>query len=137
AVGLAEVLAAVGAASSGSRAGLHGWGLRGWLRVDTTPAWRPTGARRREEFLSLSKNFARYQRATTSLAASVDHTDARNDVLGCFGRSDRSAQRTGVKRETAHRKPVRRAVHPSSRGARTPLELLIAGIRVWQSWSAV
>src|SRR5690242_14321538 len=63
AVGLAEVLAAVGAAASGSRAALHGWGLRGWLRVDTTPAWRPTGRRRREEIYSLSKNFARYQRA--------------------------------------------------------------------------
>jgi hypothetical protein len=29
--------------------------------VDTTPAWRPTGRRRREESSSLSKNFARYQ----------------------------------------------------------------------------
>src|ERR1700757_4102484 len=65
AVGLAEVLAAVGAAASGSRAGLHGRGLREWLRVDTTPAWRPTGGRRREEIYSLSKNFARYQRATS------------------------------------------------------------------------
>src|SRR5262249_49013538 len=55
AVGLAEVLAAVGAAAAGSRAGLHGWGLREWLRVDTTSAWRPTGARGREEFRSLSK----------------------------------------------------------------------------------
>jgi hypothetical protein len=31
--------------------------------------------------------------ATTSLAASVDPTDARNDILDCFGLSDRSALR--------------------------------------------
>jgi hypothetical protein len=34
-------------------------------------------------------------RATTSLAASVDHTEARNDILGCFGRSHRRAQPEG------------------------------------------
>jgi hypothetical protein len=28
--------------------------------------------------------------------ASVDPTDARNDILGCFGRIDRRAQRTGL-----------------------------------------
>ena len=50
AVGLAEVLAAVGAAASGSRAGLHGFGLREWLRVDTTPAWRPTGGAEEKSF---------------------------------------------------------------------------------------
>jgi hypothetical protein len=31
-------------------------------------------------------------RARRSLAASVDPTDARNEILGCFGRSDRRAQ---------------------------------------------
>jgi hypothetical protein len=30
-------------------------------------------------------------RATTSLAASVESTEARNDILGCFGRSDNTA----------------------------------------------
>jgi hypothetical protein len=34
----------------------------------------------------------RPKRATTSLASSVDHTEARNNILGCVGRSDRSAQ---------------------------------------------
>src|SRR5262249_36457949 len=28
--------------------------------------------------------------------ASVDPTEARNDILGCFGRSDRRAQRSGA-----------------------------------------
>jgi len=64
AVGSAEVLAPVGAAAAGSRAGLQGWVLRERPRVYLPPAWRPTGGRRREEFFSLSKNFARYQRAT-------------------------------------------------------------------------
>ena len=32
-------------------------------------------------------------RARRPFDASVDHTEARNDILGCFGRSDRSAQR--------------------------------------------
>src|SRR5262249_28074118 len=52
AVGLAEVLAAVGAAASGWRAGLHGWGLRGWLRVDTTPSMEAhwSAQKRRESF---------------------------------------------------------------------------------------
>jgi hypothetical protein len=27
---------------------------------------------------------------TPAAVAAVDHTEARNDILGCFGRSDRS-----------------------------------------------
>ena len=44
-------------------------------------------------------------------AASVDHTKARNDILGCFGRSDRSAQRGS---------PMRRSITP--RRARAGLQ---------------
>src|SRR5262249_10472321 len=37
-------------------------------------------------------------RARRPLRASVDPTDARNDILGCFGRSDRSAPRSYYRR---------------------------------------
>ena len=34
-------------------------------------------------------------RASRPFDASVDHTEARNDILGCFGRSHRRAQPEG------------------------------------------
>src|SRR5262249_8115316 len=55
AAGLAEVLAPLGAAGPASCARAHGWYLRKRLRVYSTPPWRPTGGRRREEIYSLSR----------------------------------------------------------------------------------
>ena len=45
--------------------------------------------------------------------ASVDHTEARNDILGCFGRSHRRAQR--------HRW-LRRSIRPKRPGCGDPME---------------
>jgi hypothetical protein len=39
----------------------HEWVLQKSLRVNSTPAWKPTDLSRREEIFSLNKNFARYQ----------------------------------------------------------------------------
>ena len=90
--GFTEVLAPVGTAAAGSRAGLHGWVLQKRPRVYLPPAWRPTGGRRREEIFSLSKNFARYQRARGSPAREPDFgaspADGRHPGT-CPGQPDR------------------------------------------------
>ena len=55
--------------------------------------------------------------APASLAASVDHTEARNGILGCFGRSDRRAQRHGLQANLATRRLSAKA---DQFGAREP-----------------
>jgi hypothetical protein len=59
------------------RAGSSRSGTRIWVTVQGS---RVTSA---QERIGPQESFS---------GASVDHTDARNDILGCFGRSDRSAQ---------------------------------------------
>ena len=52
-----------------------------------------------------NKSFARIgqtNRSRLNQVASVDPTDARNDILGCFGRSDRSAL-AGFSQKANHR----------------------------------
>ena len=46
--------------------------------------------------------------------ASVDHTEARNNILGCFGRSDRRAQRGSSMRRSIRRRTLVVASGPMS-----------------------
>jgi hypothetical protein len=90
-----ELITAHHSVSSLSDPAREGWPNSGHLRpvrdVDTTCIVR----RNVHEFLATKVRAHRAPNLRRGCVgrSHVDHTDARNDYVGCFGRSDRSAQR--------------------------------------------
>jgi hypothetical protein len=82
----------------------------------------PQPFRRRRRIIGTDCRVACFGRTPPTRArrladASVDQTEARNDILGCFGRSDRRAQRHGLQANMATRRPSAKA---DQFGAREP-----------------